>query len=89
MTPNDVAPFFIIGMAICAIMMIVSLLRFKTRGPSACVMAAAFAVLGIDMFLVKIQASQPVIIGGCGLLVILLGLDFAARSAYPRKDQPR
>jgi len=90
MSAADPSLFLSIGMAICALMAVVSLLRHKSRGVSAFIMSGAFVVLGLDMYLVRIQAPMPITIAGCVLLVVLLGADFAARAAHSAgKDSQR
>jgi hypothetical protein len=90
MTELDPGLFLLVGSLICAVMTVVSLLRHKKRGVSAYIMATAFVVLGGTMLLLKVEAPMPYLITGCILLVLLLGADFAARSAYPpKKDSHR
>ena len=87
---SDIGLFLLIGTLICAAMAIVSAFRYKSRGISAYIMSLAFVVLGATMLLDRLHAPQPVLIGGCALLVIILGIDFAARSAHnARKDSKR
>ena len=84
---NDAAlnPFLVAGVVICAVMAVVSSLRFKTRGVSAYIMAFAFAVLGTAMLLVYVRAPMPLIVLSGVLLILLLGADFAARASQATK----
>ena len=85
MSDASLNPFLVAGVIICALMAIVSSLRYKTRGPSAYIMAFAFAVLGAAMLLVYVRAPLPFIVLSGVILIILLGADFAARSSHPAK----
>lgn len=67
------------GMIICAIMTIIWLFRFKKKGNRAFIMASAFVVLGGLFYLVKIAASNSLLIAGAMMLVILLGWDAMLR----------
>src|SRR5947208_9419535 len=73
---SDLDPFLLAGTLICAAMAVVSALRHKKRGISAYIMSAAFLVLGFDMLLVRMRASQYLVILGCIFLVLLLVADF-------------
>lgn len=72
------------GMAICAIMVVVSLLRAKKLGASAYVQATSYVVMGFLMFLVQGGYPQGWLIGGGILLFCLLVLDFAVRAGGAR-----
>ena len=85
MNSVQVQPFLAVGVVICAIMAVVSSLRYKSRGVSAYIMAFAFAVLGAAMLADFLQWPTPVMVGLIIVLVVLLGADFAARSAYQAK----
>lgn len=82
MMVSDAGLFLLVGSIICALMAVVSAFRYKTRGVSAYIMSFAFVVLGSTMLLLRMNAPIPVVIAGCVVLVILLGVDFAARSAH-------
>lgn len=88
---NEVAlnPFLFGGVLICAVMAVVSSLRFKTRGVSAYIMSVAFAVLGGAMLLVYLRAPMPLIILSGVVLILLLGADFAARSSHTANKEKR
>ena len=89
MSDAGLNPFLAAGVVICALMAVVSSLRFKSRGPSAYIMAVAFAVLGAAMLLVYMRAPLPFIILSGVVLVLLLGADFAARASHAaRKEKP-
>lgn len=79
---SEIDPFLYSGIALCLLMAVVSSLRSKTRGVSAFIMGGAFLVLGLALFLVHLQASQGLILGVFAILILLLGADFAARSAH-------
>jgi hypothetical protein len=89
MTGAEVEPFLFFGSLICAIMAVVSGLRFKTRGVSAYIMAMAFLVLGGTMLLLRARAPQWMMITGCVALFLLLVADFAARSAHNANKDSR
>lgn len=89
MNDAPINPALIGGVVICAVMAVVSSLRFKSRGVSAYIMAFAFVVLGGAMLLVYLQAPMPILLLSIVILVLLLGADFAARAAYgAKKDRP-
>lgn len=85
MSQAELNPVLIGGVAICAVMAVVSSLRFKSRGVSAYIMAFAFAVLGGAMLLVYFQAPMPIILLSIIILILLLAADFAARAAHGAK----
>jgi len=84
MTDAELGPFLLIGSIICGLMAIVSAFRYKSRGISAYIMAAGFVVLGSNMLLLRTHQTGAAI-AGIVLLVLLLGADFAARSAHKAK----
>ncbi len=67
------------GMIISAIMTVIWLLRFKKKGNRALIMAGAFVMLGALFYLVKISASNSLLIAGAMMLVVLLGWDALLR----------
>lgn len=82
MSLSEVDPFLWSMMALCAIMAIVSALRYKSRGVSAYIMGSAFVAVGLGLLLIKIRAPIGLLFA-CGVvIVLLLGADFAARSAH-------
>jgi hypothetical protein len=87
MNMTDLDPALLSGTILCAVMAVISALRHKKRGVSAYIMAAAFLVLGLDMQLLRMRAPQAVIILGGVILIILLGCDFAARSAHTAQKE--
>ena len=82
---DNVGTFLLFGAAICGLMAAFNVFRYKTRGISAYILAAAFVVLGGTMLLLRADAPEPVLIAGCALLVLLLAGDFAARSSHNAK----
>lgn len=69
------------GIALCALMIPVWLLRLKKRGATAYLMSSAFAVMGLLLSLLKFDAARSLVIL-CGIvLVLLLGADVAVRSS--------
>jgi hypothetical protein len=82
MNAADLDPFLNAGMGICGAMAVISAFRHKSRGVSAFIMAGAFVVLGLGMLMVKLRASVALLIATGIVLILLLGIDFAARSAH-------
>lgn len=72
------------GMAICAVMVVVSLLRAKKLGASAYVQATSYVVMGFLMFLVQGGYPDGWLIGAGIVLFLLLVFDFAVRAGGPR-----
>lgn len=89
MNETPLNPALIGGIVICAVMAVVSSLRFKSRGISAYLMALAFATLGGCMLLVYLRAPTPVILASIVILVVLLIADFAARSSHAANKERR
>ncbi len=85
MNDSPINPALLGGVVICAVMAVVSSLRFKTRGVSAYIMALAFAVLGIAILLDYLRAPLALIYLSIAVLTLLLGVDFAARAAHRAK----
>lgn len=89
MNTAQLEPFLLSGMTISLIMAVISAFRRKSRGIGAFIMSAAFVVLGLGMLLVYLRASEPLLLT-CGIiLVLLLGADFAARSAHAHQESEK
>lgn len=82
MSVAELDPFLYSGMGLCLLMAVVSALRSKSRGVSAFIMSGAFLVLGLGLLLVHLRAPEGLIFGMFAVLILLLGVDFAARSAH-------
>ena len=82
MNDAPINPALIGGVVICAVMAVVSSLRFKSRGVSAYIMAVAFAVLGTAMLLDYLRAPMSFIYLSIAVLILLLIADFAARAKH-------
>ena len=80
MTRSEFHLFLEVAMGICALMIIVNLARFGSRGVSAMLLAGAFAVLG-GLFLALILEAAMVLVAVLGVIVggLLIG-DFLIRS---------
>jgi hypothetical protein len=72
--------FLSCGMFLCAAMIVVSLLRVKSRGPSAYFLALGFAVMGVLLIGFRLKWPAPTL-GVVGLAVVacLVG-DFILRA---------
>ncbi len=69
------------AMAVCAIMAVVNLARFKSRGPAAFAMALAFVTLGVTVWMIRENLSKNFIYAGAVVTGILLFIDFGLRAA--------
>ncbi|MCW5943786.1 MAG: hypothetical protein KIS66_16255 [Fimbriimonadaceae bacterium] len=84
MTLNEFQAALYWGMAICAVMVFVSLLRVRKLGASAYVQATSYVVMGFLLYLVQAGYPQPWLIGAGVVLFALFVLDFAVRAGGPR-----
>ena len=87
MTEAQYHLFLTFAAAVAAAGAILNLLRLKKRGNSALLLAAAFVVLGVLLWLVKLNANQTLIGLAGALLVGLLIGDIVVRSK--RQDATR
>lgn len=78
--------FYSVGMLICALMIVVWLLRVRSKGLGAWLMASAFAVFGFLLFAMKNEAPRSLLIGlGVSLFALLVG-DAAVRLRNQGKE---
>lgn len=81
---------FLVGaMAICAIMALVWLLRVRSKGLSAWLMALAFVCFGGLCASLRAEAPQALSWTLGGAVALLLAADFAARAARDAKERDR
>jgi TRAP-type C4-dicarboxylate transport system permease small subunit len=87
MTSSEFRLFLDGGMILCALMVVFSILRVRSRGLSAWFLAASFAAMGTVLLGLRDSWSQTAV-GICGTAVALcLVGDFLARAAK-RQDKP-
>jgi hypothetical protein len=70
-----------VGIAMCAIMAVANLTRYKSRGAAAMAMGCACIALGFTIWMVKEHASIRWIIVGAVVTGILLVIEFGIRAA--------
>ncbi len=85
---SDLSPFLAWGSAVCLVMAVIWLFRWKAKGASAYLMSGAFVVLSGMFLAMRAQMPMGLIIGLGVVLVVLLGLDIGVRSAR-REDAKR
>ena len=81
MTSSEFDLFLLGGIALCGLMVMVSLFRVRTRGKTALLLSGAFAAMAGLLYAFKIGATQEVILVIAVVLVLFLAGDFVARSA--------
>jgi hypothetical protein len=67
-------------MLLCALMTIVNSLRYRSRGPSAFLLSAAFLVSGIEIYFYRDEYPQGALIAGGVVIFLLLAADVIVRS---------
>lgn len=85
MTSAEFAKLMGWGMAVCAVMIVVCLLRYRALGASAYVQAASFAIMGVLIFGVRHEWSAGWLFTFVGLLLASFAADFVVRA---RRDGP-
>jgi hypothetical protein len=80
MTRPEFDIFLLGGSILCGLMCLVTLGRYKSRGPSALALGGAFAALAGTLLLLRAGAETNFVAAGFVFVVLLLGADFALRA---------
>lgn len=76
-----------VGIVVCAAMILVWLVRLKSQGTRAYVMASAFAAMGLFLIAFRNQAPQAYLWTSGTLLVLLLAVDIGIKAYRQERDR--
>ena len=79
--PGQVGLISSTAIAVCAIMAVVNLARYKSRGAAAIAMALAFITLGITVWMIRENFAKVFVYAGAVVTGVLLFIDFGLRAA--------
>lgn len=77
-----------IGMGVCGVMIVFNLLMARKKGISRVFLSAAFATLGLAIFLFSRDAEPPLLLLVGGITLALLIADAIARLARKERANP-
>ncbi len=89
MAPDLIGLGMSAGMMICAAMTIVWVIRARAKGAQAYVMASAFVVLGLLMYMVKENIPMWAQWTAAGVLAVLLGIDVVFRALQEHEERTK
>lgn len=87
MTRAEFETFLVAGAGLCALMILISIARYRSRGVNSLLMGGAFAAMGCLLLAIRAEAPKPLLylLGAAGI-ACLFG-DFALRSARQEGSQ--
>lgn len=80
MTQSEFRLFLDGAMALCAVLAIINVARYRSRGASAYILAVAFLVAGGALYLLHQDAPINQVYAAGAFVLLLLFLDLAVRS---------
>lgn len=80
MTRGEFDLFLTFGAGLCLVLALINLFRFRTRGPSAFVLAGALLAMGTGMLLYRLGFGMGAVWAVGIIVFILLAADLVIRS---------
>jgi hypothetical protein len=80
-TSRELDLFLLGGIALCLLMILVTLFRVRSRGKTALLLTGAFAAMAALLYALLVGASFEAVVVIAIVLVLFLAADFVARSA--------